>query len=736
MSLKDEAERQKQLTLDAQIAEDAPLMQAVELFMENKYLDAEAMFKARSDRDPNSALAHGAIAFLRAFMSWEDGDMAEARRRLDWAEELAGKLCPGDGIGSAVTGLFKATKVLSNFELRCRCVRAEARLLRSLLYVTEESIMSWLRAAKGMNDGYSDFDHLNRHLRAAVDAGLFGGNSGAPPHAPDAGGLPCRFEESAEDRRKPGDYPHGLFSMYDYHTVGGVQFGIGAINVCISLLPPRILSLLKVLGFMHDRDGGYRNLSTCVDGGGLRSPVAALMLLFFHGTLPSFSSLLAQKAVEGGRAQCIVDALVARYPKSSIFLWQAGRVARLHRNLDEADTLLSRAVETGNRREFSQLVHLSEYELAWTRVFALRFAAAAPLFESLQKESGWSPGFYVYARAACADHEGRGDEARKLYLEALELCGKRKFGGKTLSVEQYVERKVKLFSKRGFRHTLLPMIQLAVLFNSLSQTPPNVLQLIVAQVRRERERVANAGLLPCELAALDLVEACCMKELCLLDVSGQSLADTELLFAGIFARFSKKKWKAQMPEESWVLPYCSFEHGCLRYLMGDTEGAAKLLREADSFTDYNFEMPMNLRLHVTRDLIKGGAGVCGEVDELPAPGVCLLTPVQRRLLESEAGPAVSIADLPVAESEEDLTTARSWELGDGVEMEPQPSNQTVPMRRPSTHSNAAGASVFRNVAPLPRRCRKSDLRAIATLAVLVAIFVTAVLQQAGVIKTE
>eukprot|EP01062_Namystynia_karyoxenos_P069980 TRINITY_DN65372_c0_g1_i1.p1 TRINITY_DN65372_c0_g1~~TRINITY_DN65372_c0_g1_i1.p1 ORF type:complete len:763 (+),score=239.54 TRINITY_DN65372_c0_g1_i1:137-2425(+) len=749
-------DRLQQLSVPDQIAADQPIMQGIQMFMDNRYRDAEQLFKEHSG-EPVGALAYAGVMFLRALMSWEPDDMAEARKRLGDCEHLAAALCPGDGLGGAVSSLFKGSRVLSNFELRCKCVRAEARLLRSLLHITEESVLSWLRAAKGLNDGYSDFDHLNRHLKAAISAGLPpGAPCGAPPHAKQAGVLPDRFATVPGDPEKvPGSYPHSIFGLYDYHSVGGVQFGIGAINVVISILPARVLALLKILGFMHDRDAGYRNLSACVDGGGVRSPVAALMLLFFHGTLPSFSGLLAKRAIEGGRAQHLIDALVLRYPRSSIFLWQAGRVARLHRRLADADLLLSKAVADGNRAEFKQLVHLSEYELAWTRVFGLQWMRASPLFDSLQRESGWSPAFYTYAKAVCADQAGDLESAHALYREALDHCGRRKFGGKTLSVEQYVQRKVQLFAKREFRHTLLPGVQLALLFNSLPQTPAEVVERVLEMARRCRgECAALPHLLPCELAAIDLVIANCVKELCIIGGHGYDTADAARHYEAIEKRFPKKgrSWRQAMPEESWVMPYCCFEHGCLMHLMGDDDAAARLFKEADAYSDYNFEMPLALRLHLTRDLLKGGGGM-NEEDALAAPGACLLSPAQRRALGS--GRVDVDPDAPPSEPHSDLDTFRSCADLDGGAAEGPPTAPPALAAPPPTtgHMASAPAQPARSYAaaepaaktPPPAMVRappepprsNAKLKAAACLLFLIAIALAVVvaLQQEGVIAT-
>lgn len=58
-----------------------------------------------------------------------------------------------------------------------------------------------------------------------------------------------------------------LYKRYDYQTVGGIQLGIGAINVAISSLPTKIIRLVSIFGLPHDRNKGFDLLTKCVSGG-------------------------------------------------------------------------------------------------------------------------------------------------------------------------------------------------------------------------------------------------------------------------------------------------------------------------------------------------------------------------------------------------------------------------------------------------------------------------------------
>lgn len=60
------------------------------------------------------------------------------------------------------------------------------------------------------------------------------------------------------------------------HNVGAVKLGFGGFSLAISLLPPRLLRLLSVLGFPCDRAAGLDSIDQSLQGGGLRAPVGGV----------------------------------------------------------------------------------------------------------------------------------------------------------------------------------------------------------------------------------------------------------------------------------------------------------------------------------------------------------------------------------------------------------------------------------------------------------------------------
>lgn len=63
----------------------------------------------------------------------------------------------------------------------------------------------------------------------------------------------------------------------DRDTVSAIQFGIGTVHLLLSSLPPKILKIFSTLGFKSDKQLGFALLKLCLEGKGIRSPLASLM---------------------------------------------------------------------------------------------------------------------------------------------------------------------------------------------------------------------------------------------------------------------------------------------------------------------------------------------------------------------------------------------------------------------------------------------------------------------------
>lgn len=63
----------------------------------------------------------------------------------------------------------------------------------------------------------------------------------------------------------------------DSDTLEGIQFGVGALNVALAILPAKIAKMVSILGVRGDKRVGYALLEMAARGGGVRAPIAQLL---------------------------------------------------------------------------------------------------------------------------------------------------------------------------------------------------------------------------------------------------------------------------------------------------------------------------------------------------------------------------------------------------------------------------------------------------------------------------
>jgi len=332
-------------------------------------------------------------------MTFEAEDIQTALQRLQHAEKLASKFAGGDGMmkGAAKKVLFMKGKKPSEEQLSNRLIVSESRLVASMLCMLDETISGFVKGGLGIRRSYKGYEQCESYV------------TGKNP-------VPV----SNSDR-------------------GGIHFGIGAFNLVIALLPPRILRMVEMLGFGGDRDKGLQELWAAYDGQGLRWPIAALLLLVYHALLPSFLSIPQELQGHVEQATRILDHCLTVYNDSCLFLFIQGRLRRMQGNVPAAinDFNKSAAVQV----QFVQLQHLCSYELGWCYMFQLNWLKSAEQWQRLLVENKWSKQFFGYMLGACHVMADNFDEAARHFQDVISQQ-QRKLGGRVISVEQYALRKI------------------------------------------------------------------------------------------------------------------------------------------------------------------------------------------------------------------------------------------------------------------------------------------------------
>ena len=359
-------------------------------------------------------ISYACVGFLRALMTWEAADMAEANKRLEACRVMVQVDVPSEGRLGGLTRFFVSAGELNNKQLEATLMTAETLILQAILLLVEENVMSFIQAGLKIRTSHRLFDR-------------------------------CYQEVKRRERLAANGQPT---EPIDSHVLGGIQNGMGTFSVILSLLPPIMLRLLSFFGFSSNRTEGLAMLQASSTSSGIRAPLSSLVLLFLHVVIPSFFTIHMQ--AHNAAASALLARCFEQYPGGSFFLWLQGRQQRNNRLLSES--IASFKQSAAGQREWRQLQHLCAYELGTTYLFMLEHEAGRLWWEMLEKENQWSKAFYIYMQliTIVSDAGVPLPPAVDAMIDRIEAACARKFGGKQLSLEQFIlQRSIQQASTRS-----------------------------------------------------------------------------------------------------------------------------------------------------------------------------------------------------------------------------------------------------------------------------------------------
>lgn len=522
------------------------------LFFDNKQIQAEKFFAEYKDSIPVFSLGYSTMAVVRAIMSFETGDIQNAIKALGETEGLAYAATAQESTFASLTRFVLRTKkeTMTSEQVHNTVMTAECRLMTGILQFFQESVMGFIKGGMNIRSAWKVYEKM--------------------------WSIYCAKE-----------------IPLDTETRGAVQFGVGTFNLVNSILPAKMLKLVSILGFPSSRDVAVRELNNAHNGGGVRAPVAACILLVYHVVLQSFFGFDSSDHIK--EAERILAINLGKYPDGGLFLFISGRLNRLKRNIVDSIRDFERAVEA--QKDWKQLQHLCFYELGWCHFFNFDWVESEKYFGRLCKENEWSKGFYAYMQGLCYYEQGQLEQATKYFLQVPELM-KRRFGGKQISVEQYVGRKVKQYVTADAITLILPSLEMTYLWNGFAQMPEVNVRKNLTILESWVNDAANATQLenPEVLALTRLLRAALVKEL------GPSYyEEVKELLNKVEAA------KKEIVNENWIIPHARYEYATMLLMSKnhDKEARNKLVKAQKYNVDYNFEMRLRLKMHLTWDHLKG-----------------------------------------------------------------------------------------------------------------------------------
>lgn len=219
----------------------------------------------------------------------------------------------------------------------------------------------------------------------------------------------------------------------------GIEFGMGAFNLIVSLIPAQYHKALELLGMPGDRARAIILLNSVSTTHHPRAPLAALMLLLYHTVVMAFLPPIKNHMEI---ATSLLNNMEPNWKGGCIIRVVESRLARYEGNLQMSSDLLSNHTVDMNLRGFNlRLRNLMLEEMGWCLMLQGHYEKAAMCFDSLFKETAWFKPFYCCLRSAClweSSEPGSKQEGGRLLEDVTTLLSAKK--GKLSSVELFVSR--------------------------------------------------------------------------------------------------------------------------------------------------------------------------------------------------------------------------------------------------------------------------------------------------------
>ncbi|KAI7870317.1 hypothetical protein BDF14DRAFT_75976 [Spinellus fusiger] len=451
---------------------------------------------------------------------------------------------------------------MSNGALRAHVIKAECCLLISVIYMTQETIYGYLKMGLNLRRAYSSYSLVWQE-----------------------------YKRMGQD-----------FNKYmDQDTISAIQFGIGSVHLLLSFLPPKILKIVSAFGWKADKHLGFALLKLCLEGRHIRSPLASLALLAYYVTLTSSAPQILSRELVQPAVECLLDAQ-KNYPNSSFFLYFAGCVSRLAKNLplSTQSFTYTHSVSQGGWAE-ATMGCLSTYEIAFNSAMSLDWASAAAKILEVQDKNVHSSAFIKYFYGTCMDMAGDRTEAILAFANASQAVDKKK---KT-QMDQYVFRRVEFFEQSGYQDMdlHLPAIEILYLWNSFENMTIEALEICLSKIDVTLERVYEREKHEYELRTFELAPNSPPPDYheyraILLIMKASALNSLHRHQEAIVHLNWVIDHKEKIKQALWIVPFAYWESGVTCWGIEDYKRARHLWETAQAYSDYDFEFKLSIRLNL------------------------------------------------------------------------------------------------------------------------------------------
>ncbi|KAH8727502.1 outer membrane protein Iml2/Tetratricopeptide repeat protein 39 [Phaeosphaeriaceae sp. PMI808] len=247
----------------------------------------------------------------------------------------------------------------------------------------------------------------------------------------------------------------------DTFVLAGSNFCFGMLLLLLSFIPPTFATLLKIVGFKGDRDRGMKMLWQATKFQDIHGAMAGVVLM---GYLNGFTSIcdIVPSTGEGAypkeKCKTLLRTMRERYPKSHLWLLEESRMLAADKELEKAVKFVAEAGKSPLR----QLEALGWFERSLNNMYMHDYEATAISFQTCIELNNWSHGLYwyiggaayveLYRRSKTSNVEAAkkyATKANEFFEKVLPNIGKKKFMGRQLPFDVFVNRKIQKWEARA-----------------------------------------------------------------------------------------------------------------------------------------------------------------------------------------------------------------------------------------------------------------------------------------------
>ncbi|XP_066470598.1 tetratricopeptide repeat protein 39B isoform X2 [Tiliqua scincoides] len=506
------------------------------------------------------ALGYGSILVMQAVMTFEQQDIQMGIATMKEALQTCQK--KRNTVVESLSSLVSKQTVdqLSEEEMHAELCYAECLLQKAALtFVQDENMINFIRGGLKIRTSYQIYKECHQVLQMTQ------GNANK--------------------------------NETFYQFEGGVQLGIGAFNLMLSLLPGRIVRLLEFIGFSGNRELGIQQLQEGASGASLRAILCTFTLLVYYTYVTLILGTGEANLLE---AETLLQPYRQKFPKGAIILFYDARIHILKGNFEKAQVAFQECIKA--QQEWRQIHHICYWELMWSYIFQQKWLEAYRYADLLCKESKWSKAMYVFQKAAILcmlpdeDVKTTGEDIVALFRQVEGL--KQRIAGKSIPTEKFAVRKSRRYGAAQPVKLIVPVLEMMYVWNGflIVGKRTDLIENLLVTVEKEETNLKNETnhneYYMDDVCLLQLLKGLCLKHL------GRFL-QAELCFNQVIQ--SEK----QLKYDHYLVPYTMYELGLLYKDQDEREKAIRYIEAAkNNYKDYSLESRLHFRIHAALNSLK------------------------------------------------------------------------------------------------------------------------------------